>query len=319
MTGPILTISIPTFNGSKTIAQALNSVFMQIHPSIESDVEIIISDNASTDDTKAVVDSLGSSKTEVIKYFKNSSNLGFDRNIALLFERASGKYVLTLADDDCLEKGALVEIISFLRCNPNLDVYFIGGTALTVKEKNLICKDGNEFFLNTAFRNGGVSSNIFKRETWNSISVEKYFDSGWIHFAVLIKILENGSSGISRSSYVKEIPQLEKKWGKNGQFIIVGLKLAAILKNMNSSAYTRAVRRKSLDTIHDSNYFKKIIRAKSEGLFVDISVLKIFILLFKSYPTFWILDLPALFLPVNACRYIMRVRDWMLANHFISH
>lgn len=311
MAEPLLTIAIPTFNGSKTIVQALNSVFRQIHPGVESAIEIIISDNASTDGTRKVIDALGSAKSEVIKYFSNPSNVGFDRNIALLFERATGVYVLPLADDDCLEDGALDEIISFLQENSQVDAYFIGGAARPVREKNLVCRDGNEFFLTTEFRNGGISSNIFKRRTWNSIEVEQYFGCEWIHFAVLIDMLEKGCSAISRSTYMNEIPLLDKKWGGNGRFIVVGLKLAAIFRKMNSATYTRAVRQKAIDAIHDTFYFKKIIRAKSEGFVVDISTLKIFIFLFKRYPTFWILDIPALMLPANVCRKLFRVRSWL--------
>ena len=308
MTEILLTIAIPTFNGSKTIVQTLDSVFRQIHSDIDPKIEFIISDNASTDGTASVIASLDPAKSKRVKYFLNQSNVGFDRNIALLFERAEGKYVLTLADDDYLEVGALDEIISFLKLNPQVDAYFIGGAARPVKDKNLICKDGNEFFSTTGFRNGGVSSNIIKRAAWSGIKVEKHFGCEWIHFAVLIDILETGYSAIASSQYVYEIPLLEKRWGSNGRFIVVGLKLAEIFRGMNSAVYTQAVRRMALDTIHDFLYFKKIIRAKSEGFVVDIQTLKTFISLFKYYPAFWMLDLPSLMLPAFICQKLSRVR-----------
>lgn len=319
MNEPLLTVAIPTFNGSKTILQALDSVFRQIHPEIEKKIEIIVSDNASTDGTPKLIAGLDSAKLKSVRYFSNPSNVGFDRNIGLLFERSVGRYVLPLADDDWLEDGALDEIISFLQANPQVDVYFIGGTARPVREKNHVCSDGNEFFAITEFRNGGVSSNIFRRKAWSKIEVEKYFGCEWIHFAALIDILEEGCSAISRTQYVNEISiPIEKKWGVNGRFIVVGLKLAAIFRQMNPNSYTLKVRRKALDTIHDKFYFKKIIRAKCEGFAVDISFLKTFILLFKKYPTFWLLDLPALILPANSCRLLFRIQTWLRSRRRFS-
>jgi glycosyltransferase involved in cell wall biosynthesis len=66
----------------------------------------MVSDNASHDDTKKVVNSaivLGFP----ITYIKNFENIGSDANIAQCFNKASGKYVLILGDDDLLVDGSL--------------------------------------------------------------------------------------------------------------------------------------------------------------------------------------------------------------------
>lgn len=77
------------------------------------DVELLVLDNASRDDTEEVVKLYGQD-LENIRYFKNERNVGYSGNQAKCFERASGKYIGILSDDDVYTEGLVDDILALI-------------------------------------------------------------------------------------------------------------------------------------------------------------------------------------------------------------
>jgi glycosyltransferase involved in cell wall biosynthesis len=103
-TKPLLTIAIPTYNRARNLRELLSLLFDQL--ATEPRVELIVSDNASPDETPAVIEEfrqLGHS----FRYIRNETNTGPDGNILQCFEQARGKYVWIFGDDDILGPGAI--------------------------------------------------------------------------------------------------------------------------------------------------------------------------------------------------------------------
>lgn len=110
---PQLTISIPTYNRSNYLGDTLQQLHSELANFNPGEVEVIVSDNASPDNTEKVVsDAIRSGL--VIRYIKNSENIGSDANIAQCFNQANGKYVLILGDDDLFVDGSLNWLIGNL-------------------------------------------------------------------------------------------------------------------------------------------------------------------------------------------------------------
>ena len=86
---PQLTIAIPTYNRGNKLKLALENL---LQCTKGKNVEILVSDNASTDNSEEVVRQVQRSHHEV-QYFRNNSNLGFDGNFLNCFCRATGEYV----------------------------------------------------------------------------------------------------------------------------------------------------------------------------------------------------------------------------------
>jgi abequosyltransferase len=103
---PLLTIAIPTYNRSGYLRQNLEQLALQLKAIPPGTVEVLVSDNCSSDDTGAVVKSL-SCEIMPIRYICNSTNLGWAKNFAQSFDIAQGKYILMSGDDDLLVDGAL--------------------------------------------------------------------------------------------------------------------------------------------------------------------------------------------------------------------
>ncbi len=117
---PLLTIAIPTYNRSLYLAQLLTVLTPQLFQ--ESRVELIISDNASTDDTQFMIATFQRDGL-ICRYLKNESNLGPDGNILRCFEEANGKYVWVFGDDDIMVPGTIEKIRKLLEVNEYTMIY----------------------------------------------------------------------------------------------------------------------------------------------------------------------------------------------------
>lgn len=94
---PLFTISIPTYNRADGyLRETLQSAVAQRY----QDMEILVSDNCSTDHTAEVVASFSDPR---LRYVKHEKNLGHEGNFNFCIEGARGAYVLVLHDDDLID------------------------------------------------------------------------------------------------------------------------------------------------------------------------------------------------------------------------
>lgn len=94
---PVISIGVPTFNRADSyLPLALGSALNQDYPN----VEIIVSDNASTDGTEEFMRSQVDSR---IRYFRHGESIGGANNFNFCVEQATGAYFLLLHDDDMID------------------------------------------------------------------------------------------------------------------------------------------------------------------------------------------------------------------------
>ena len=92
---PKVCIGMPVYNGAKTIKKAINSLIAQTFQNFE----LIISDNASDDDTANICREFVL-KDKRIHYLSQSKNIGPHKNCNFLLSNATGKYFMFASDDD---------------------------------------------------------------------------------------------------------------------------------------------------------------------------------------------------------------------------
>lgn len=113
MTNPLLSICIPTYNRSLfldwTLAKTKESFPL---------AKIVVSDNASTDSTRAVADHYGT------RYIRQATNIGPFPNMRAALLAGSTKYVVFLGDDDYLVKEEVQKGIDFLETHPEVVAYY---------------------------------------------------------------------------------------------------------------------------------------------------------------------------------------------------
>lgn len=105
-----LSICITTFNRAAFIGATLESILVQA----TNDCEIVVLDGASSDDTERVVLEY-KSRFEHLRYVRQDTNNGFDRDCDCVVELARGQYCWLMTDDDLLKPGAVGAVLKAIR------------------------------------------------------------------------------------------------------------------------------------------------------------------------------------------------------------
>ena len=108
-TPPLLSIAFITYNRSGYLKRSLPCVLSQIGS--DELAEVLVSDNASTDDTRAFVQEMQKTYKN-LRYHCNEKNIGAEGNIHRAVQASRGEYVLVAGDDDYFLDGALHVLIS---------------------------------------------------------------------------------------------------------------------------------------------------------------------------------------------------------------
>lgn len=112
-----LTIAIPTYNRLDCLKLLLESLLNDIPSNVilGEEIEILICNNASTDDTKKYLDSMEEKNN--IRSVHHEINCGGDSNITYCCGAALGKYLWIIGDDDLPMSGAILPLLNFLKTN----------------------------------------------------------------------------------------------------------------------------------------------------------------------------------------------------------
>ena len=122
-----ISICLPTYNRAKLLQQCLD----HLANFTDTSFELIVGDNASDDDTQAVLASMSGRFPHFVS-LPRKTNVGFARNMDSLLRRATRKYVYILSDDDIVFEEALQLCASVM--DANADVVAIVGQYIGVRE-----------------------------------------------------------------------------------------------------------------------------------------------------------------------------------------
>ncbi|MBD2530225.1 glycosyltransferase family 2 protein [Nostoc flagelliforme FACHB-838] len=114
---PLVSVIIPTYNRPEYLKLAIASAIKQTYQNIE----IIVSDNCSSENIQALVASFGDSR---IRFWRHQQNVGMLANQQHGFKIARGKYCASLHDDDIWNEDFLAKLIPPLEANPDLIIAF---------------------------------------------------------------------------------------------------------------------------------------------------------------------------------------------------
>lgn len=116
---PKISILMPNYNYEKFISSAIESVLFQTYKNFE----LIISDNASTDNS---VNEIKKYNDERIILLRNSENIPLYQNIERAKSKATGEIITILHSDDFYESNFLQEIVNAYNKYPNKKVFITG-------------------------------------------------------------------------------------------------------------------------------------------------------------------------------------------------
>jgi glycosyltransferase involved in cell wall biosynthesis len=113
MTEPLVSIGIPTYNREAKLTRAVESALAQTHRNLE----LVISDNASDDETEAVCRAF-CERDPRVRYLRSPFNRGPSANFNTLFGEMRGDYLMLLSDDDWLEESYVATCLAELNRRP---------------------------------------------------------------------------------------------------------------------------------------------------------------------------------------------------------
>jgi glycosyltransferase involved in cell wall biosynthesis len=125
---PMLSICIPTFNRSRHLENCLHSICVARGG---QDIEVCVSDNASTDNTGDVVRSAAARMP--LKYRCNPENLGMARNFLQVVAMASGEFVWLVGDDDLIMPDGIERVLRLIRSKPSIDFFYVNASHLNAR------------------------------------------------------------------------------------------------------------------------------------------------------------------------------------------
>ena len=111
---PLVTLGFPVYNGERYLARALQSALAQDYPNLE----ILISDNGSTDRTEAISREFAAADKR-IRYIRQEENIGAKNNFELLVAEASGSYFAWCAHDDVRRPRFVRACVEVLERHPS--------------------------------------------------------------------------------------------------------------------------------------------------------------------------------------------------------
>ncbi len=114
---PSVSIGVPVYNGSPYLKEAIESLLAQTY----GDFEIVISDNASEDDTRDVCEYYAQ-RDNRIRYYRNAENIGLIKNYNRVFELSEGVYFKWMSHDDLHEPRYLEACLPPIRDDSSISV-----------------------------------------------------------------------------------------------------------------------------------------------------------------------------------------------------
>jgi glycosyltransferase involved in cell wall biosynthesis len=162
----LISICIPTRNRAENLRETLDTIVSQ--SGFEEYCEVIISDNASLDNTEEVVARIASTHKN-IHYVRNVKDLGADENFFKVVGLARGEYVELLGDKVCMLPGVLKKIIAILEPRDIDAICVLNGSMPSMIGVSANCTNLSDFVGAASFRSTWMSGIIFRREIYLAV------------------------------------------------------------------------------------------------------------------------------------------------------
>lgn len=215
---PTLSIAIPTWNRASVLDKSLSQLLPQIDL-FKNQIELIVSDNCSTDNTDAIIKKHKNEFKEVnFIHFKQTENTGYYGNFKKCKELASGKFFWLLSDNEFVNDGVIEIIIKTIHERNEINSIHLAEWD-NFSKKFIFYKPqfkasfvtNDELITNAGYKLTLISSVIFTNDQTNNQNIFNDFKgNSFLGFALFMDSLKvNGTSviinGLSLISYPTQI------------------------------------------------------------------------------------------------------------------
>lgn len=321
---PLVSVCIFTYNRATCLKEALDCFVAQVNE-VDQSVEIVISDNCSSDNTEAIAETYQSQYPYIV-YSRNAENIGPDRNLLKAVTVARGKYAWLFADDDLISPGALKKVLDVIATNP--DVYFIllnyGIWSIDMRQQiqasigqtqeDRKVTSGQEFSRLFGRHIGFVSAHVVRRQEFLQTYPEAYRYTWYCHYWATYVM------AIDRPCYYIGFPYLARREGDRSSWntvwpLLPTLYLPQLLNDLIPRGYPREdiddLQRWRLRTYLDQALLS--LRSAPPEIRRQFHLL-VFVRLHWRYPEFWYHSMPTLVFRVWLFMAVYRLIRWLDAR-----
>ena len=224
MLTPVFSIFIPTFNRINNLLELLNKIHVLRLKNPEILIEVIVSDNASSDKTFEMM-KIAADNNFIDIYNRRSINMGADFNILNCFNYASSEFVWILCDDDLPYEDSFLNIFNCIKnYGDAISLIYLNGsielmTGEVLVEKLVNCKGGIESSKPSILKNVGIellraSTLVIKKPKF------KGFYSNQLGLGKFIAPLTLALDAIENSNiYIFDQPQVRYREGDKSAWL----------------------------------------------------------------------------------------------------
>ena len=201
MNQPLVSLCVPTYNRASALRATLPTVLNQDYPN----VEILISDNGSSDDTEAVCREAVSRDARV-RYFRHEANIGLYENHNFLIDQSRGEFICFFHDHDTRTATIVREYLEFMHAHPRVGVVCSDwnvvdedGTVLGVRDHPVAAITEGRAFIEQTIRAGrssvGAPGAMIRRSALGDVRFDEAGAIGFGDFVLWFRIAENWEIG----------------------------------------------------------------------------------------------------------------------------
>jgi glycosyltransferase involved in cell wall biosynthesis len=157
----LISICIPTYNRPDLLRVAIESCLQQTY----SDIEIVISDDSSNDDSSELIQQF--TQSEIIRYHHNRPSLRQAENVNRLFDLAQGDRLVLLHDDDLLFPDAIQKMVDCWTQHPEIEVCFGKQHIITMSDDRV---ESSSVQLNQDYYRSSEYEGFQQSSMWSALS-----------------------------------------------------------------------------------------------------------------------------------------------------
>ncbi len=161
---PLVSIILPTYNGSRYLAQSVESCLGQTYKNLE----LIVVDDGSTEDIVGILKPYKDHPR--LRIFRHEKNLGLPQALNTGFRNSTGQYLTWTSDDNYYADNAIEEMSRFLQTYPEVDFVYADSYILDESDGNPAPKvQRNALPEDLSVRNGIGACFLYKRKVYETI------------------------------------------------------------------------------------------------------------------------------------------------------
>ncbi len=223
----MISICLPTYNGADTIRELFDSIYSQITP----DIEFVICDDGSTDNTINIIKEYQEIHSNISLYI-NDVNLGMDRNFAQTAFKAKGKFVWLTGQDDIFRPGVFNKFFEIYEKNPDVNFIYFNYRFLSgdltkevdpprlSKQPDAFYKTPAEYFSQLDHTPSFLPATVMKQRYWTEETAKPFLGTHYVQVGVWLENFNEGNAYVVGNPDYIVCRMPEESWKyKSGQML----------------------------------------------------------------------------------------------------